>query len=398
MQDLVIIGGGISGASLAFHAARAGAKVLVLERESEAGGCLATQRTAQGFWYELGAHTCYNSYGAVLELLEGCGLMGELQARGKPVLRFLEEGRVLPGKNLGLLISQFGKLELLASIPHWFGGSQTGETVRSYYSRFVGTKNYARVLGPMLSAVPSQSADDFPADMLFKKRTRREDVLRSFTLPRGLQTAVERALARPNVTVRLNAPAQAVERSSRGFVVVLESGERIEAAKLALAVPPGACAKLLSAVAPELAALVGKLKEVKLDTLGFAVRAERVKLPTATFLIPLADSFFSIVTRDVVPDPEWRGFAMHFRPGSTREARVKRACEVLELEASDLTSIRERHVRLPSPVLGHADVIRELDRGLANQLLALTGNWFGGLSIEDCVLRSRAEWQRLSRA
>ncbi len=398
MQDLVIIGGGISGASLAFHAARAGANVLVLEREAQAGGCLTTQRTAQGFWYELGAHTCYNSYGAFLELLDGCELMGELVARAKPVLRFFDQGRVLPGKNLGLLISQFGKLELLASIPHWFGGSQTGETVRSYYSRFVGAKNYARVLGPMLSAVPSQNADDFPADMLFKKRARRADVLRSFTLPRGLQTAVERALARPNVTVRTNASAQAVERNARGFVVVLESGERIEAAKLALAVPPGACAKLLSAVAPELAALVKKLKETQLDTLGFAVRAERVKLQSSTFLIPLADSFFSIVTRDVVPDPEWRGFAMHFRPGSTREARVKRACDVLELEASDLTSLRERQVRLPSPVLGHADVIRELDRGLANQPLALTGNWFGGLSIEDCVLRSRAEWQRLSRA
>lgn len=397
MQDLAIIGGGISGASLAFHAARAGAKVLVLECEVEAGGCLATQRTAEGFWYELGAHTCYNSYGAFIELLEGCELMGELQARGKPVLRFLDQGRVLPGKNLGLLLSQFSKLELLASIPHWFGGSQAGETVRSYYSRFVGAKNYARVLGPMLSAVPSQIADDLPADMLFKKRPRRKDVLRSFTLPRGLQTAVERALARPNVTVRTNAPARAIERNSRGFVIVLESGERIEAAKLALAVPPGACAKLLSDVAPELAALVGKLKEAQLDTLGFAVRAERVKLPTATFLIPLADSFFSIVTRDVLPDPEWRGFAMHFRPGLTGEARMKRAREVLGLEASDLSSVRERQVRLPSPVLGHAGVIREIDTKLANQPLALSGNWFGGLSIEDCVLRSRAEWQRLSR-
>ena len=398
MEDLVIIGGGISGASLAFYATRAGAKVLVLERGSQAGGCLATQRSADGFWYELGAHTCYNSYGAFLELLEGCELLGELRARGKPVLRFLEAGRVLPGKNLGLLLAQLGKFELLASIPRWFGGSQSGETVRSYYSRFVGAENYARVLGPLLSAVPSQIADDFPADMLFKKRPRREDVLRSFTLPRGLQTAVERALARPNVTLRTNAPAGAIERNSRGFVVVLESGERIEAAKLALAIPPGDCANLLANVAPELAALVKTVKQAELDTLGFALRAERVKLPAATFLIPLKDSFFSIVTRDVLPDPQWRGFAMHFRPGFSREARLKRACEVFELEAIELTSIRERRVRLPSPVLGHANLIRELDRLLANQPLALSGNWFGGLSIEDCVQRSRAEWQRLSGA
>jgi protoporphyrinogen oxidase len=274
VHDLIVVGGGIAGASLAFHAARAGAKVLVLERDATPGGCLTTERTSAGFWYELGAHTCYNSYGAFLELLEGCDSMGELLPRAKPVLRFLDDGRVLPGQNLGLLLAQFSKLELLGSIPRWFGGSQEGETVRSYYSRFVGARNYERVLGPMLSAVPSQCADDFPADMLFKKRPRRKEVLRSFTLKRGLQTAVERALARPGIVLRTKATARGVERTPRGFVVVLESGERLETAKLALAAPPGATAKLVAGVDAELARLAGSLKEAELDTLGFAVRAE----------------------------------------------------------------------------------------------------------------------------
>jgi UDP-galactopyranose mutase len=50
---------------------------------------------------------------------------------------------------------------------------------------------------------------------------------------------------------------------------------------------------------------------------------------------------------------------------------------------------------LPSPVLGHQDVVRELDRLLAGTRLAVTGNWFGGLAIEDCALRSRTEWARI---
>ena len=29
-------------------------------------------------------------------------------------------------------------------------------------------------------------------------------------------------------------------------------------------------------------------------------------------------------------------------------------------------------------------------------MVVTTGNWFGGLAIEDCALRSRAEWSRLA--
>jgi UDP-galactopyranose mutase len=40
--------------------------------------------------------------------------------------------------------------------------------------------------------------------------------------------------------------------------------------------------------------------------------------------------------------------------------------------------------------------VAEIDRLLQGQPLALTGNYFNGLAIEDCVLRSKAEWQRLA--
>jgi UDP-galactopyranose mutase len=39
-----------------------------------------------------------------------------------------------------------------------------------------------------------------------------------------------------------------------------------------------------------------------------------------------------------------------------------------------------------------------MDRCLAGTRLALTGNYFAGLAIEDCVLRSNAEWARVGGA
>jgi len=38
-----------------------------------------------------------------------------------------------------------------------------------------------------------------------------------------------------------------------------------------------------------------------------------------------------------------------------------------------------------------------LDIALAGTRLALAGNYFGGVAIEDCVTRARAEFERLQR-
>ena len=50
---------------------------------------------------------------------------------------------------------------------------------------------------------------------------------------------------------------------------------------------------------------------------------------------------------------------------------------------------------LPAPALGHGGVVAEIDRCLAGGRLALTGNYFAGLAIEDCVGRSLDEWRRV---
>ncbi len=396
-QDAIVIGGGISGATLAYHAARAGRRVLWVEKAERLGGCIRTVRTPAGFWFELGAHTCYNSYGALLEVLEGLGLFGELQARGKPHMRFLDGDALVPGSNLGALLRLFDKWELLRSLPRILGARQAGETVYSHYSRLVGRGNYGRVLGPVLSAVPSQTVDAFPADMLFKKRPRRKEVLRSFTLRRGLASIPEAVGSLPGVEVRLGVEAARLEQVGDAYRVQLSSGERLEAPRVGLAVTPAAAALLLREVAPEVASLAARVREAVVDTLGFAVPAGRVRhLPPSTFLIPLDDAFHSVVTRDPVPDPDWRGFAFHFRPGLAPEERLRRAVAVLGLQPGDLTALSERRTVLPSPVLGHQQLVAELDGALQGSRLAVTGNWFAGLSLEDCAQRSRSEWARVA--
>ena len=169
-HDVIVIGAGISGLTFAHEAARAVRSVMVLEQAPRIGGCLSTHRAPSGYWYELGAHTCYNSYVGLTELLDGCGLRGEVVKRAKTHMRMLDGDALVPGSNLGMLLRLFSWGELAVSMPRLFTAKKDGQTVYSYYAAVVGRKNYGNVLGPMLSAVPSQSADAFPAAMLFKTR------------------------------------------------------------------------------------------------------------------------------------------------------------------------------------------------------------------------------------
>ena len=397
-HDVIVIGGGISGLTFAHEAARAGRSVLVLEQAPRLGGCLSTHRAGSGYWYELGAHTCYNSYVGLTEVLDGCGLRGEVVPRAKTHMRMLDGDALVPGSNLGMLLRLFSWGELAVSVPRMFTAKKEGQTVYSYYAAVVGRKNYGNVLGPMLSAVPSQSADAFPAAMLFKTRgTRRKEYPRSFTVRGGLQTIPEAIARQPRIEVRTGQAAAMLETAAAGQVVVTADGTRHEAAVVALATTPGPASRLLAGVAPELAAVVARVKEAAVESLGFAVRAEKVaRLPVSTFLVPRDDVFHSVVTRDSVPDASWRGFAFHFKPGLDRAAKLARVTRLLQLQPGDLEELAEQRSVLPSPVLGHGEVVREVDRLTGGGRLTVTGNWFAGLSIEDCVERSIQEWARVS--
>ncbi len=389
--DVVVIGAGISGASMAHWCAKAGLQTVVLEKDADAGGCMRSQRGADGFWWELGAHTCYNSYGALVDLLASCGGLGQLLPRQKAPFR------LLVGDSLRPIAKELSKVELLLSAPRLLWTSKAGKTVRSYYGPIVGMGNYQRVFSPLFAAVPSQPADDFPAEMLFKKRPRRKEILRSFTLQGGLQTAVDLALATPGIRLDTQARAVEVRLGGDGWQVELADGSVLTARRLALAVPPSAAAELIKRQLPALAAELGKISTQGVQSLGVRVAAQHVRIESVAGIVPRSDAFFSAVSRDVVPHEHWRGFTFHLRPGVSREAALQRVTAILGCQRQDLVEVVERQVELPSPVVGHAEVVEALEGALLTgpKELYLLGNYFGGLAIEDCALRARQEALRL---
>ncbi len=389
MQNVIVIGGGISGLSFAYRCAVEGSGALVLEASPRLGGCLHSHRFETGFWFELGAHTCYNSYGGLIEMIEACGLIDQLIPRAKVPFRLLRDERVRS------IPSELNFLAILASLPRLFFANKEEESVERYYTRIVGATNYRRVLGPMLAAVPSQDAGEFPATMLFKKRPRRKDILKSFTLEGGLQRVTDALAQRSGIETETGVAVRSVTRMEGGFSVQAEDGRRFEARQLALAVSPHIAAKILADDFPELSSELGRIATSAVDTVGVVVAKEKLTLEPVAGIVGIDDCFYSAVSRDTVPDEHFRSLSFHFRPGTSPEKRIERVTQVLGVAESDLEGRVDRHTVLPSPREGHAAIAAAIDRQTAGTRLSILGNFFAGLAIEDCITRSFAEFARL---
>ena len=399
-HDVIVVGAGISGLAFAWKASQAGRRALVLESGARIGGCIHSERRPDGYWFEMGAHTVYNSYGGLLDIVSGARLEPKVVQRGPARAHFglLRKGEyrwLTPPK----VLRELSWLEAAVSFPFGIFRKKQGQTVYSYYSRLVGRRNYDRILGPFLSAVPSQPADSFPvegAGSLFKKRPRRESFPRSFGLEGGLSTVCDAAAAAPGVAVETGAAVTRVARAGSGYAVTTADGRTHEAPVVAVAAPPDAAARMLEDDFHEVATQIARIRTIQVESLGVVLPRERCWMPEVAFVVPVDDVFHSAVTRDPFPDPSRRAFAFHFKPGRSREEQLARMAEVLRVDRAELAGAIGQELTLPAPALGHGDLVREIDRCLAGGRLVVTGNYFQGLAIEDCILRSNDEWRRVN--
>lgn len=386
--DMIVIGAGISGLGMAHYARQAGMRVCVLEASSRVGGCLHTAVGDDGFWLELGAHTCFNSYGRLLQIMRELGLIDRLVLRERLPYRLWQDGRSYA------VAARLNWLELMLHAWQLPWLSKRGRTVAGYYRRLLGRGNYERVLRHAFAAVICQPADNVPADLLFRRRARDKRVPRSFTLPGGLMQIATTLAAQCDC--RLNHPVRALRRVAGGFEVVTDGGV-LHGARVVCATPAPVAAQLLAEVSPQIAGMLSGIAEASVESVAVAVPRAQVGLPPLAGLIAVDDAFYSMVSRDVVPHPQWRGFTFHFRPGRLdAEGQLAHIGAVLGVEQSVVRRLAGKRNRLPSPDATHHARIAALNAALEGQPLGLVGNYFQGVAIEDCLARVAREFKRLS--
>ena len=390
--DVIVVGAGISGMSFTHYATKAGFKTLVLEKSDRVGGSFHSSRfehKSTDFWLELGAHTCYNSYRNLIEVIEDCGIAKQISPRAKAPFR------VLVNDHVKSFTSQINFFELLISVPKLFFKKKEEETVESYYGSIVGKKNFKKVFSALFSAVPSQNADDFPANALFKKRERRKDILKHYTMNFGLESITSAIAEHDKPAIKFGVEISEIKKVDGAYVLKTNEGN-FSCHNLSICTSVTSIPALLNNISTELADKISKIRFQKIESLGVMVSKEATAIKPFAGLVPINDDFFSAVSRDTVPDENYRGFTFHFKPEVlTVDHKFQKICKVLGIAKDQIIESREKLNIVPSLRLGHYDLVDEIDQLLQGQNLFLSGNYFAGLSIEDCVSRSKEEVERM---
>lgn len=391
--DIIIIGAGISGLSLAHYCSKADMKTLVIEKSERVGGSLHSHYFEDiDFWIELGAHTCYNSYSNLISIMEECSAITHIIRREKVPFKMLVDGSIKS------IPSQLNFVELLFSAPRLFALKKSGQSVSAYYSKIIGRKNFDKVLSPALNAVISQDASNFPADMLFKKRPRRKDIIKKFTLTNGVQTITDSISSQKAIEIATKGKVISIEYIDGCFKTYTDN-VLYESESLAIATPASVTAQLLKENFPEISKDMSQIKVEAIESVGIAVKKDlTASIPPVAGIIPSSNSFYSVVSRDTVKHNTYRGFTFHFRPGIlNNDAKLKRIAEALGIKTAQIEHIITKENFVPSLKVGHDSLIAKIEQSISTSRLLLTGNYFDGMAIEDCVLRSLKEFMRLKK-
>jgi oxygen-dependent protoporphyrinogen oxidase len=387
--DLIVVGAGISGLSLAYQVAQKGKQVLVLEGDHRIGGCLNTHyHDKNDFWVEMGAHTFYASYTNLIGLIQSSGLETSIEPRAKVGMKVFTDKHEK-------IMSRVSKWELLTSGPKLFFSKRDGKTVKEYFGNIVGKKNYDKVFTRMFSAVIVQNADDFSAEFFLKRRkTKSKEHPKSFILKKGMQSFMNALAETENITVLTEQKVVAV-RKENGVSLTTESGEEFKATDIAFAVSPSVAGTLLSDINSELASKLKEYTTKNILSRTVVLPKEKLAFEPVSFIIPLQGTCLSMVTRDVMEHNESRGFAFHFEENNIpKEEQEALMAKMLGVDESDLGETIVANHRLPVLDLGHKERIQYIQNLAEEAGVYLTGNYFNGLSLEDCVERSVNECKR----
>jgi len=475
MPNVIIIGGGIAGLAAAVHL-KSGAKaygktvdVLVLEKNNRIGGKILTEKI-DNHLVEGGPDSFLPEKVWSVNLARHLGLEPEMlpsndQFKGtfiysRKKLHSLPEGVMLmvPTSFWPMaksnLISWPGKIRMGMEVFMPKRKSRDDESLASFVTRRLGRECLEKIAEPLVAGIHTSNPDNMSVLATFPRFVQMEQ--KSGSLILGMISAMK---SRPHATlsgpshpghagpkmtyfmsfkngmqalpqacaehigkdsVRLNAGVKAVEPKGKGYSVILESGESLEADHVMFASASYDSLEMVKGFDASLAAKMGVIQWSSSATVSIVFKKEDVRVPLRGFgfIVPRVEgrrinaaTYSSIKWSYRAPDDTI--MVRVFVGGGHHEELVHELDDagmvrmvleeldtVLGLKANALFSKVYRWYKgMPKYTVGHLEQIAVLDRMLATHPgLHLIGCSYKGIGIGDCVHEAQIAAEKILKS
>jgi oxygen-dependent protoporphyrinogen oxidase len=475
MPNVIIIGGGIAGLAAAVHL-KSGAKaygktvdVLVLEKNNRIGGKILTEKIDK-YLIEGGPDSFLPEKIWSVNLARHLGLEPEMlpsndQFKGtfiysRKKLHSLPEGVMLMVPTSfwpmakSSLISWPGKIRMGMEVFMPKRRSRDDESLASFVTRRLGRECLEKIAEPLVAGIHTSNPDNMSVLATFPRFVQMEQ--KSGSLILGMISAMK---SRPHATlsgpsrkgqdapkmtyfmsfkngmqvlpqacteyigkdsIRINAGVKAVEPRGKGYSVVLESGETLQADHVMLASASYDSLEMVKGFDANLAAKMGVIEWSSSATVSIVFRKEDVRVPLRGFgfIVPRVEgrrinaaTYSSIKWSYRAPDDTI--MVRVFVGGGHHEELVRELDDagmvrmvleeldtILGLKANALFSKVYRWYKgMPKYTVGHLEQIAVLDRMLAtHQGLHLIGCSYKGIGIGDCVHEAQIAAEKILKS
>jgi oxygen-dependent protoporphyrinogen oxidase len=444
VNDVVIVGAGISGLAAAWELRQRGHEPLILEQSSRAGGVIVTER-ADGFVIDGGPDSLLVQKPAGVELCRELGLADRLFATSPPRTAFvLRDGQLtaLPEASfLGIpshigslvkspLFSPTAKLRIATEIlrPR---KTRADESIGQFIRRRFGQEAVDYLAEPLLAGIHAGDVEQLSIHSLFPTLVSLEQsygsVLRGVSaaradapppakgafvsLPQGLAELPDALVtALGHDVIRYHTRVVQISGASP-YKLTLDSDASIYARHVIVTTPAWAASRIFSSVDPTLARLCAEIPYASSATVVFGLRRDQIGHPLdgTGFVVPrrerksiMAATFITSKWAQRAPD----GFASlrAFLGGATDPGALDRGDDALVRAAFDelrgllrmtgeprLTRVFRWPRATPQYLVGHRERVRRIEERLsALPGLFVTGSGYRGTGIPDCIADARA--------
>jgi oxygen-dependent protoporphyrinogen oxidase len=474
MQKIIIVGGGIAGLAAAVHL-KAGAKshdkqvdVLLLEKNGRVGGKFISEQHGK-FLVEGGPDSFLPEKVWTVNLAKHLGLESQMlpsndQFKGTYIysgkeLHSLPEGVMLMVPTMfkpmakSRLISWPGKMRMGLEMFIPKRNVMEDESLASFVTRRLGRECLEKIAEPLVAGIHTSNPDNMSVLATFPRFVQMEQ--KSGSLIRGMLSAMKsKPLATlsgpppkpgaPKMTyfmsfrngmqtlsqacadyigkesIRFGAAVRAIEPKEKGYTVILESGEKLEADHVMLGTASFDSAEMVKGFDGTLAAHLNRIEWSSSATVSIAFRKQDVKVPLKGFgfIVPRVEgrrinaaTYSSVKWSFRAPDDHIliRGFV----GGGHHEELVNELDDagmttmvleeldaILGLKANAEFSKIYRWVKgMPKYTVGHLDRIALIDRTLSTHPgLHLIGCSYKGIGIGDCVHEAQIAAEKILKS